>query len=70
MINDIFTIIIRGVNAVNSWFMQFMFAIDAWEVVLGVIAVSVAFRFIIYPMLKPSAGSSDSVRKTNKKEEE
>lgn len=68
MIDDIFTIIIRGANAVNTWFIQVLNAMGAFRYILGIIAVSVAFRFLIYPMLKPAAGHSDSVKK-NKDEE-
>lgn len=68
MINDIFTILIRGANAVNTWFLEVLNAMGAFQYILGIIAVSVAFRFLIYPMLKPSAGHSDTVKKTKDKE--
>lgn len=69
MINDALLIIVRAGNAVYNWFIQILSSMNAVGVLLGIISVCIGFRFLIYPMLKPSAGRSDSVKKTKNEEE-
>ena len=65
--NNIFVLFGNAWTGVLGWFNTLIESTNLLPVVLGVIIAMMAIRFIIYPALKPSVGSSDTVKKRKKK---